>query len=78
MGNEHGIERFEVNAQHLLPKVGATIDEDALAMHLHEAGATQAFVFRVLGCTHFAGAPYLGHSARGSATKYRDFHIITK
>ena len=75
VGDEHGIKGREVDAQHLFAEIRATVDENALAPHLHKAGTAQSFVFRVLGSAHLAGAPYLGHSTRGSAAKYRDFHI---
>ena len=59
---QNGVEVADAFAEHLLPKIGTCIDNEALAIDLDVHGRPQAFVAIVEGATYVARAPDHGHA----------------
>ena len=74
VSDEDCVKRFKFDVQHLLAKVGAAVYEQARSVCLDEGRGAQSLVFVVGGGADIAGAAYLWHSARCSASKYGYLH----
>ena len=72
VGEEDGIKPVHRIGKHLLPEIGAAVDDDIGVLILHQHRHPKAFVFRIGTQAHRMGAPYYWDSLRGSGAEKAD------
>lgn len=69
MGKQNSIQSAEIHGNHLLPKVGTTIDENALTrVEIYQSGSAKAFVARVARCADCTLTAYLRNASACART----------